>query len=376
MKINTLKNCISQIFHLANRKKTRSGAGCPTSTTRSIIEENEKLIGRIDQHIGLSKYTFSTYHFDVITRFANIMQRIPDPVTCDPLFITTLEDYLVLIQEKPNQNDTFPKDLFTYSILIALISTHICEALKTINIYYRHANKEFMWDPTSGALGDLCKTYRFEIVDQSSQDDADFNRVMIYSRLVSKKASGWLSSNRLISRHLKQFILSSDSIHSYIHCQTKVVEKESDVIEKTEKIVVFKKADAQTRENSTIQPKIDATTSTLDGYIAWLNNGIQSGDILINHRGARFHIVKEGLLLVAPFAFMDYEKNSGVPWKSVQNALLRKRWHLHNDKHQNFITYFIFGKTDKKVVHGVLIKNPENLLFGKVPQPSPYLNPA
>jgi hypothetical protein len=259
--------------------------------------------------------------------------------------------------------------------LFALISSQVSEVFNKFTIYYHSKHEEFVWKPIDGALGDICQSYRVVTRDNRYENDTNFNRAIIYSQLVSEKDTAWLSLNPIIFRKLTTFISSTDLIDVYVSCLSLSTVKQPIITEEVKKkdyIISI----AQEHVTTSKQSNKKIFSQTLDGYIDWLNNGIETGEILINQRGARFHVVNEGLLLAAPFAFFDYEKKSGIPWKVVQNTLLRKRWHLRNSNNQNFISYLVTGKKDKKIINGVVIKNPSHLLKNRIPQPSPYLKPV
>ena len=183
----------------------KSGAACPTYSTEQLILEHTPLIQTIDQLIGLSHQTFTTYHLDIITRFAKMVQRIPDPLSDNLLFHTTLKNYVNFLKYSGKGCVNTAGHLTNYSLLVAFICQQISNLLCTYSIYFQKDKQEYKWDPFGGVLTEQCKTFRLEKLNIDSINN-NVNRTRIFSFLVTRKGQDWLIQDQAITSKLNQFI--------------------------------------------------------------------------------------------------------------------------------------------------------------------------
>ncbi len=113
-------------------------------------------------------------------------------------------------------------------------------------------------------------------------------------------------------------------------------------------------------------PTQDAGNALGNRFLKWLREGISSGEMKVNAPGARIHIVPEGVLLVSPVIFKDFDKDI---WKNTENELLSMGIHKAGSS-TNVSKYVV--KTPKGsgvYISGILI--PEvSLLFKSPPSPN------
>jgi hypothetical protein len=102
-------------------------------------------------------------------------------------------------------------------------------------------------------------------------------------------------------------------------------------------------------------------------FIEWLREGIKSGSITVNAPGARVHVVEEGVLIVTPGAFKDFDADH---WQVVQGDLLAMGVHLpRGGKHMR--CWNVHGR-DGVFVRGILLAD-ASLLFDSPPDANPEL---
>ena len=90
-----------------------------------------------------------------------------------------------------------------------------------------------------------------------------------------------------------------------------------------------------------------------------------------NSVNARIHTVAEGLLLVSPGIFKDYDKTN---WQHVQKRFQKLKLHRKTTEGTNIFTYQVTGKRNKSRIKGFLIETPNNVFSEvKFPSPNPHL---
>ena len=92
-------------------------------------------------------------------------------------------------------------------------------------------------------------------------------------------------------------------------------------------------------------------------FLAWLQDGVNTGQIAVNGTGARVHVVHEGVLLISPVIFRMGGSALNADWKKVQAKFLKLKLHQQHGR-INIVTYRIDGGTDIK---GLLIGDPRVL---------------
>lgn len=105
-------------------------------------------------------------------------------------------------------------------------------------------------------------------------------------------------------------------------------------------------------------------------FIEWLREGIASGSVLVNVPGARVHVVHDGVLIVSPGAFKDFDADR---WQQTQNEVLALRLHKAGES-SNFRSYKVAG-TAGAFVRGVLLRD-QSVLFNSEQDCNPSLEEA
>lgn len=108
-----------------------------------------------------------------------------------------------------------------------------------------------------------------------------------------------------------------------------------------------------------------------DRFLSWLKAGIASGRLAINAVNARVHVVPEGLLLVSPGIFKDFDREN---WSQVQKRFQKLRLHQRTPQATNIWVYRVKGDRKQSRINGLLIAEPERSLGLQLPPPNPHLS--
>jgi len=126
--------------------------------------------------------------------------------------------------------------------------------------------------------------------------------------------------------------------------------------------------------NSASQPSPTIETDDEDPgqtFRSWLHDGLLKDKFETNSVNARIHRVNEGLLLVSPGIFKDYDH---ADWQRVQKRFQKLKLHRKTTQGTNIYTYQVTGKRNKSRIKGFLIEEPETVFAGvKLPSPNPHL---
>ncbi|MBI1194985.1 MAG: hypothetical protein GC138_03970 [Gammaproteobacteria bacterium] len=106
-------------------------------------------------------------------------------------------------------------------------------------------------------------------------------------------------------------------------------------------------------------------------FLDWLHDGLKQNRFEINSTSARIHCVAEGLLLVSPGIFKDFDR---VNWQRVQKRFQKLKIHRKTAQGTNIYTYQVTGRRSRSRINGILIDDPERLFEGvMLPEPNPHL---
>jgi len=109
-------------------------------------------------------------------------------------------------------------------------------------------------------------------------------------------------------------------------------------------------------------------------FLNWLHDGLKQNCFETNSTNARIHCVEEGLLLISPGIFKDFDREN---WQRVQKRFQKLKIHRKTAQGTNIHTYQVVGKRSKSRINGILIEDPERLFEGVLlPEPNPHLKPT
>jgi len=108
-------------------------------------------------------------------------------------------------------------------------------------------------------------------------------------------------------------------------------------------------------------------------FLKWVSDGLSSKDtgFLVNDRAALVHIVPEGVFLVSPKIFKQYDSTN---WSAIQKGLNSLKVTAKDDAGKNIFEYTIGGNNK---IRGMLIDKPSEVLgLTQLPSPNPLLKRA
>ncbi|HED13336.1 MAG TPA: hypothetical protein ENI62_06730 [Gammaproteobacteria bacterium] len=106
-------------------------------------------------------------------------------------------------------------------------------------------------------------------------------------------------------------------------------------------------------------------------FLSWLRQGIASRSFEVNSVNAHIHIVPEGMLLVSPAIFKDFDREN---WELVQKRFTKLRLHQRRPDGTNIHTYTVTSTHKKSRIRGYLLPDPKAVFpEGNFPEPNPYL---
>jgi len=132
-----------------------------------------------------------------------------------------------------------------------------------------------------------------------------------------------------------------------------------------------------TTENSPIsetashEPQVEEDEDPGKRFHAWIHDGLLKDKFETNSVHARIHRVAEGLLLVSPGIFKDFDREN---WQHVQKRFQKLKLHRKTPQGTNIYTYQVTGKRNKSRIKGFLIEEPDAVFEGiSLPSPNPHL---
>ncbi len=126
------------------------------------------------------------------------------------------------------------------------------------------------------------------------------------------------------------------------------------------------------------RPKINGIEmDQVTQFFEWLQKGIQKGSLKTNQAKARIHTVDEGVILITPGIFQDFARTlyeEDFNWTAIQQKVLKKNWHVRNDKGLNVVKYLVKGQNKQTTVNAVLFQDVSKVFGSKKPPASnPHL---
>ena len=103
-------------------------------------------------------------------------------------------------------------------------------------------------------------------------------------------------------------------------------------------------------------------------FVAWLKENIASGRVEINTARARIHVLQEGLALISPGIFRDFD---GACWDKAQKRFQKLKLHLKRPDGTNIWTCRVAKERKQSRIKVMLIPEPEKALGVTLPPPNP-----
>lgn len=105
-------------------------------------------------------------------------------------------------------------------------------------------------------------------------------------------------------------------------------------------------------------------------FLAWLREGIASGRVEINTPKARLHVLPEGLALVSPGVFRDFDP---VHWDRAQKRLQKLKYHRKLPDGTNIWSCRVAKERKRSLIRAILIPDAERVLSVRLPPPNPVV---
>lgn len=103
-------------------------------------------------------------------------------------------------------------------------------------------------------------------------------------------------------------------------------------------------------------------------FVAWLRDNIASGRVEINTARARIHVLQEGLALISPGIFRDFD---GACWDKAQKRFQKLKLHLKRPDGTNIWTCRVAKDRKQSRIKVMLIPEPEKALGVTLPPTNP-----
>lgn len=115
----------------------------------------------------------------------------------------------------------------------------------------------------------------------------------------------------------------------------------------------------------------EPTFTHTNAFLAWLQKAITTNSAEINAERSRVYTVKEGLFLVSPSIFRDFDSKD---YNKVQQRFLKMRMHQKKSNGTNFWSATLDnGQGGKFTIKGILIEQAEAKLGVALPPANPHL---
>jgi integrating conjugative element relaxase (TIGR03760 family) len=119
-----------------------------------------------------------------------------------------------------------------------------------------------------------------------------------------------------------------------------------------------------------LTPDAEEITDLGQYFLQWLKGGLSSGRLPSNAINARVHTLPQGLFLVSPGIFKDFDR---LQWAKAQTRFLKLKLHQRTPAGLNIWTCQVKGKHKQSRLRGLLLPSPEQALGLQLPPPNPYL---
>lgn len=115
-------------------------------------------------------------------------------------------------------------------------------------------------------------------------------------------------------------------------------------------------------------PGMDPATDAGERFVVWLKQSIENDTVPINTVKARIHVLPEGLALVSPRIFRDFDSAN---WSHVQKRFQKLQRHRKTPKNENIWTCIVEGGRKQSILKVILIPDAATALDISLPDPNP-----
>lgn len=118
-------------------------------------------------------------------------------------------------------------------------------------------------------------------------------------------------------------------------------------------------------------PSLDASEDAGKRFLAWLRHSIEHETVPINTAKARIHVLPEGLALVSPGIFRDFDSAN---WNHAQKRFQKLQVHQKTPKDENIWTCQASGNRKQAILKVILIPDAAATLGVELPGANPAIS--
>jgi integrating conjugative element relaxase (TIGR03760 family) len=124
-------------------------------------------------------------------------------------------------------------------------------------------------------------------------------------------------------------------------------------------------APAEQKDTDVESSKTESTTQVTptDGkdFLHWLRDGLHNRSFQVNDVNSKIHMTQEGLFLVSPAIFRQFDKDK---WSYAQKRFTKLKLHERNSNGTNIHEYMASGVKKRSMIKGFLITDTANVFPG------------
>jgi integrating conjugative element relaxase (TIGR03760 family) len=123
------------------------------------------------------------------------------------------------------------------------------------------------------------------------------------------------------------------------------------------------KEDSDTQKEKQSTPLPDSQKTVNDGkyFLNWLRDGLHQRTFKVNDVNSRIHMTQEGLFLVSPAIFRQFDNDK---WSYAQKRFTKLKLHERNSNGTNIHEYMATGVKKRSMIKGFLITDTANVFPG------------
>ncbi len=153
---------------------------------------------------------------------------------------------------------------------------------------------------------------------------------------------------------------SIETLKTEPEASTHIIEK-NNVQEPNPEDILTKNASVPEAENKLESPGLQPDSQAGEDFLRWLRDGLHERKFKVNDVNSKIHMTGEGLLLVSPTIFREFDR---AKWSYVQKRFTKLKLHERNSNGTNIHEYLATGKKKKSLIKGFLITDTANVFPG------------
>lgn len=383
--------------------------GCePVRAGAELLAARQEKVNAIAELAGVPPVVFQTLYWETLAAFAAFVQSLPvSPEMPDRVL---LDDGLMRVIRALHRRRGYllpagaeaeviaaEADIWTYAVFLASLLQGIGRPTldRKVTLFDKKYRCLGCWEPWSGAMQAPAMWYQASFIPEPNGKLANRLVPLLVPHIVPAVGLKWLWSNPALLMCWIGAILGEPQSAGIL---AEIIELPCNVADRLEPSPTPRSSAGLHEAMTPIEPNTtprstetpdDAKVSEVEQtesdhrpaavpgaglagksddlrrqFLAWLKERLGKGQIAINHAGAPIHRLPEGLLLVSPAIFQEYD---ALRWQDVQKRFLKLKLHVRSGPGNNFVTYRVVDNPSS-TIKGLLIPDPRSL-FGNEPLP-------